>query len=123
MGGYRDLVQTLRFRPDYNGAPSLWYVGGPDDGAEWYEPELLSPELMTELDEWVEEWRAFHDCDVQDDTHVAWTERARALCERTRLELLPHGFLVSPDFEGRPKDSPFRQRQRSAWWRDIKRRR
>jgi hypothetical protein len=97
---YGCRVQTLSFMPDVSCVPPLWYADGEDVGAAWYEPELLSAELMADLKAWIEEWSSFHNCEVRDDTHVEWTTRGRDLCERTRVELLPHGLSVIPDFEG-----------------------
>jgi hypothetical protein len=77
--------------------PLLWYIDSPEDVDHGLADKLLplfSPELIADLEAWVDVWTDNDEFEVRGAAFVEWVEHGRLLFERVRTLVEPHGYLL-----------------------------
>lgn len=91
----------LRFMPDYESSPALWYLDpndleGGDHGLAANLLDVLSPALTNEIEVWLADWAGWHDCDDEDARPPGeWLATGERLLEQLRTELEPRGYRIA----------------------------
>lgn len=80
--------------------PALWYldpddIEGPDHGLALRVKNDISPDLLRDIEVWIDDWSSWHDCAEEDAAPPArWVDAGAALVERLEPELEPLGYRI-----------------------------
>jgi hypothetical protein len=92
----------LRFMPDFECSPALWYLDpndldGGDHGLAEHLLEVISQPLANDIEIWIAEWVDWYDVDQDDQVPpLDWLTAGNLLVERLKAELEPLGYRIHP---------------------------